>query len=152
MGRHRVFEASKSKALLHTAGAGLFVLGGVSMMDERPLLGWFTTLLFGSFALISTVRLFSDAESLRLDEDGFEIAGIFKRSRFRWRDVQSIRMATIQGISVIAVDCKNGVLHRSKVSRSLALMDAKIANIYDVPPKELCAILAEWHARHGGAT
>jgi hypothetical protein len=122
------------------------------MMNERPFFAWFTVLLFGVFALMGAVRLFSDAESLRLDKNGFEITGVFKRSRFQWKDIKSIRLATIQRVSVIAVDYKDGDLRRNKVSRSLVQMDAKIANIYDVPLNEILLILKEWHERYGNTT
>ena len=78
--------------------------------------------------------------------------GAFKRSRFLWKDIESISMVKIRGASVIALDYKSGDPRRSQVSRSLAGMDAFIGNIYNVSLKDLCEVLKEWHGRHGRAT
>jgi hypothetical protein len=132
----------------------LFVLAALLVMDKHPLAAWAGVFLFGSFALVGAVLLVTGGASLRLDEQGFEMVGILNRSnRLLWRDIASIRMANLRGASVIALDYKTGHPRRSQVSRSLAGMDATVGNIYNVPLKELCAVLTEWHKRYGsGAT
>lgn len=149
MDSQKIFPICKAKALLHTAGAMVFVLIAASMVNERPFFGWFSVLLFGAFALLGGIRLCSDVESLRLDKNGFEIAGIFKRSRYQWKDIQSIQLTTIQRVSVIAVDCKDDFSRRSKGARTLTRMDAKIANIYDASLDEIYLTLQVWHGRFG---
>ena len=152
MSQERVFRTSKAKALLLIVGAGLFVWGGIYMTTDRPFLGWLVVLLFGACALAGVALLVTGGASLRLDEEGFELVGALKRSRFLWRDIESIHMAKIRGASVIALNYKSGDVRRSQVSRSLVGMDATIGNIYNVPLKDLCAELREWHERHDGAT
>ena len=152
MSQERVFRTSRTKALLLVAGAGLFVWGGIHMASSRPLIGWITVLFFGACAVAGVLLLATGGASLRLDEEGFEMIGAFKRSRFLWKDIESISMAKIRGASVIALDYKSGDPRRSQVSRSLAGMDAFIGNIYNVSLKDLCEVLKEWHGRHGRAT
>ena len=79
------------------------------------------------------------------------MVGMFNRSRFLWKDIASIRMVSIRGTSVIALDYKSSHPRRSQVSRSLAGMDATVGNIYNVPLKDLCAVLTEWHERYGSS-
>jgi len=152
MSREVVFKSSKWKALVLVVGAGLFVWAGFVMMSSRPLVGWAAVLFFGTCALMGVVLLLSGGASLHLDEEGFEMIGAFKRTRFLWRDVESIRINKIRGASLIAIDYKSGHSRRSQVSRSFAGMDTTIGNVYNVSLKELCATLNEWHDRYGSAT
>lgn len=151
MSTEKTFRTSQVKALLLLVGAGLFVWIGVFVAPSNPLIGWATAIFFGACALIGVLLLVKGA-SLRLDEEGFEMVGVFKSSRFRWADIESIRMAKIRGTSVIALDYKDGHARRSQVSRSLAGMDASVGNIYNVSLNELCETLKEWHERHGRDT
>lgn len=122
------------------------------MIDERPLFGWFAALLFGGFGLFGTLRLLTDIESLRLDSYGIEVTEIFGRNRFLWKEIKSIRLTAYRSVSFIAIDFEHGSHRRSRVVRSLARMDAKIANIYEVSLNELFAVLKEWHERYGKTT
>lgn len=151
MGQQRVFRASRAKALLLAVGSGLFVLAAVLIMDKHPVAAWAGVLLFGSCALAGAALLVTGGASLHLDESGFEMVGMFNRSRFLWEEIASIRMANIRGASVIALDYKTGYPRRSQVSRSLAGMHATVGNIYNLPLKDLCAVLTEWHERYGGS-
>ena len=152
MAQQRVFRTSRAKALLLTVGSGLFVLAAMLVMDKHPVAAWAGVLLFGSFALGGAALLVTGGASLRLDQEGFEMVGMLNRSnRFLWKDIASIRMANVRGASVIALDYKSGHPRRSQVSRSLAGMDATVGNIYNVPLKELCSVLTEWHERYGNS-
>lgn len=152
MDRKRIFHICKAKALLHSGIAVLFFFVGVSMIDERPLFGWFSALLFGGFGLFGVLRLLTDIESLCLDNYGIEVTGIFGRNRFLWKEIKSIRLTAYRGVPFIAIDFENSPHRRSKDVRSLARMDAKIANIYEVSLSELFAVLKEWHERYGKTT
>ena len=152
MSRERVFRASKTKALLLIVGAGLFVWGGIFMTAIRPFTGWLVVLFFGACVVTGAVLLATGGASLSVDEEGFELAGVVKRTRFLWKDIESIQMAKIRRASVIAINYKSGDPRRSQLSRSLAGMDAIIGNIYNVPLKELCAILNEWHEHYRRVT
>lgn len=126
------------------------------MLPSRPQQAWCVVIIFGLCALASVVRLFMNSVSLRLDKEGFESIGTFKRTRFLWKDIASIRMGKIRTgkigcTSVIAIDYKSGHPHQSQSSRSLTGMDAALANIYNVPLNDLCRILQERHELHRSA-
>lgn len=152
MRQEQVFRSSKVKTVLHVVGASLFVWGGIHMIASRPLIGWLAVLLFGACALAGIALLVTGGASIRLDKEGFELVGTFKRSRILWKDIEAIHMAKIRGASVIALNYRSGDPRRSQVSRSLAGIDTAIGNIYNVPLKDLCATLKEWHERHRSAT
>lgn len=116
------------------------------------MIGWLTILFFGACALAGLALLVTGGASLRLSEEGIELVGALKRTRFLWKDIESISMAKIRGASVIALNYRSGDPRRSQASRSLAGMDASIGNIYNVSLKELCAVFQEWHERYGRAT
>ncbi len=154
MNQERTFKASRSKALLLTVGAVIFVWLAGLMKDARPLIAWTGIIFFGACAVAGIALLITGGARLRVDEDGFEMIGLFNRgNRYSWKELEAIRMAKIRGASVIAIDYKANHPRRSQVSRSLAGMDASIGNIYNAPLKEICAVLSEWHERYGrGAT
>ncbi len=153
MTRPMIFRAKRSKVVLRIAGASIFVWVGFQIVGNRPLLGSVTMLLFGAAALAGAAGLLRGGASLRLDDEGFEIVGVLNRSRFLWKDIDSIRMAKIRGASVIALDYKSGDPRRSQVSRSLTGMDATIGgNIYEVSLNEICPIMQEWHERYRNAS
>jgi len=146
----KVFNLSTAKVLFIIAGLVVFFWLGVRVIDSRPVLGWVSALLFGVGALAALVILISGRVSLRLDEQGIEQVGIFKRMRLPWKDIESINVAEVRhrGIrvgSVIAINFKLGDPRCSEIARSVVGMDTQIGNIYDVSMKELCTILQSWH-------
>ena len=152
MNREKIFKASRFKALLLFGVAGLFAWTGLHMTASQPLFGGATALLFGAIALIGALVLVKGGVTLRLDEEGVEMVGLFKTSHFRWSDIESIRMAKIRGATVIALNYKSGGARRSQVSRSLTGMDAAVGNMYNISLKDLAETLIEWHERYGNAT
>jgi hypothetical protein len=151
MGNVRVFRTSRTKAFFLFAGSALFVWVGLYVAGSRPLLGWATAVFAGACTLLGLVTLVTGGASLRLDEQGFKIAGVLRTSGFRWVDIESIRMAKIRGASIIALDYRKGDPRRSQVSRALAGMDATVGNIYGISIEDLCAVMKEWHERYGSA-
>lgn len=156
MNHQLVFRTNKSKILLHTIGSGLLVLLGIHMLPSCPQSAWFVVIIFGLCTLSGVVRLFMNSVSLRLDEEGFESIGTFKRTRFLWKDLESIRMGKIRTgkigyISVISIDYKSGHPQQIQTSRLLTGMDAALTNIYNVPLNDLCRILQEWHELYRSA-
>ena len=150
MKQEKVFKSSPWKALFYALGSSLFVFGGVLMVDDRPLLSWVVILLFGALALAFLLLLVKGGASLRLDDEGFEMVGVFKRKRFRWKEIESISLAKIRGAQVIALDYKTGDTRGSRASRLLAGMDASIGDIYRVSLSDLCDVLNQWHERYRG--
>lgn len=152
MNQEKTFEPCPGKLLLAVVGCGLFVLVGLSIGSANPLLDRATVLVFGVLGVIGLVKLMKGKGLLRLDQNGFEFDGVFKRHRYRWMDIESISMVKIRGVSVIAFNFRKGDPRRSQISRSLAGMDGRLGNAYTVPLNEVCETMKEWHRRYAGAT
>ena len=149
----KIFEPCPAKLLLAVVGCIFFVLAGLIIENTNPWLSKAVVLLFGTFGVIGLVKLVKGKGLLRLDQHGFEFDGVFIRHRYRWKDIESIRMMKIRGVSVLAFNFRKGHPRRSQFSRSLigGGMDGTLGNGYTVPLQDVCETMKEWHERYADA-
>lgn len=152
--QEKIFEPCPAKLLLAVVGCGLFVLAGLVIGSTHPWLTKATVLLFGAFGVIGLVKLVKGKGLLRLDQNGFEFDGLFVRHRYRWKDIESISMMKVRGVSVLAFNFRKGHPRRSEFWRSFtgSGMDGTLGNAYTVPLNDVCDTMREWHERYAGAT
>ncbi len=139
------------KLFLLTLASVVFVLLGMFMIGRDPFMAWLCIVLFGAAGLRGLSLMATESPSLQLDRDGFEMWGLVKRVRFRWADIESIRLTRVRHNQVIAISYRKGHPRRSSVSRSVGGMDASIGNVYETPLDALCKKMNEGHARYGRA-
>ncbi len=146
-----VYPASKRKALLLLLGSAAFVALGLWLRKEHPFVGWSCIAFFGLGIPAALTMFLPSAVYLRLDEQGIEMASLFKKQWIGWNDVEAFELAQIQGTKMIAIlyssDYQEQKLLR-KASAALAGMEGGIANNYSAPLQEILKSLREWHARY----
>lgn len=152
--QEKIFEPCPAKLLLAVVGCGLFVLAGLIIGSSSPWLARAAVLVFGTLGVIGLVKLVKGKGLLRLDQDGFEFDGIFNRHRYRWKDIESISMTKIRGVSVLAFNFRKRHPRRSQFWRSLfgSGMDGTLGNGYTVPIQDVCETMKAWHQQYAGAT
>ena len=148
----RVVSTSTVKLSGALVGAAVCMWLGFLAINREPFTAWLVIIVCGVGALVVVALLLSGGSSLRLDQEGVEQVNMFRRTRFLWKDIESINMTKTRGGSVIALNFKSGHPRHSEVSRSLVGIDAVLGNIYSVSLEELCAELQNWHQRYGKAS
>jgi hypothetical protein len=149
----RVFPASRWKALALLLGSIAFVVLGVWMASERPVIGW---LCAGFFALgipASMAMFVPNTIYLKLDPDGFEMGTPFRKHRTLWRDVEGFELAAVKGAKMIAIIYREGYEQQAllrKASAAMAGIEGGIPNSYAASLPEILAALEQWHARYAG--
>jgi hypothetical protein len=87
---------------LKWAGLGLlslvFCVGGIWMIKNGDLAGWYCLVFFGLALLVSIASTLPNASYLKLDAQGFTMCSMFRAHSFRWVDVAGF------GINQIALN------------------------------------------------
>jgi hypothetical protein len=106
-------------------------------------------ILFGLGIPISAVMLLASYK-LRLDDDGFEIAHYFQRTRTAWRDTADFKLVvTPDEAEYVCYNDANstGDLSELEEGEALAGFNAALAAIYGLTPEEMVNLLSAWRAR-----
>jgi hypothetical protein len=70
------------------AGGGL-TAASIWIAAQDDLMGWLSVIFFGLATVVIAASMLPAANSLTLDDDGFEVKHLFVRTRIRWRDTGS---------------------------------------------------------------
>lgn len=147
-----VIRASRLKGLFALVAALIFVVLGVMLIDEKPIIAWGGIVFFGLGIPVGLIFLFRPPE-LRLDSQGFQMVSLFKPAGFAWSDVEGFYMTETSGAKMIGIvfspDCEK--LRRSRRwTEAFTGVAGAVPNIYNRPAEEVCALLNEWRRRHLG--
>jgi len=147
-----VIRGSYGKVLLALAICAGFAAGGVWMIREGELSGWFVSAFFGLGGLgLLAVVLLRGAPGLILDARGFEITGTLRRATFAWSDVDEFFVMSISGAKMVGIAFSSAYTELPRARRFAQLLSGvqgAIADQYQLSPEELCALLNEWRERH----
>src|SRR5690606_27493214 len=86
-GKAETLRPSPARWLAMVAISAVFVWIGLRIMGTHALVAWSCIVFFGLCGVLAVLNLLPGASRLVLDDDGFEIVSLFRRSRVRWRDV-----------------------------------------------------------------
>jgi hypothetical protein len=81
----------------------VFVGAGVWMLTAGEAWGWLPIGFFGLGALVFAALLCSDS-GLTLDAEGFEMRTLFRRKRYRWKEVSEFSILEVQSSAQIMFD------------------------------------------------
>ena len=131
---------------------GLTWIGGV-LLDSHPLLAWACIAFFGLGVAVSAVNLLPGASGLALDEDGFEIVSLFRRSRIAWAEVARFGQVQAGLERLVGFDfvdgARGGRLHRA--NRRISGFDGALPDRYGFPAASLVERMERhrraWHER-----
>lgn len=146
-----IFKASLKKALLLFLGCICFVVLGAWMITEKSVLGWLCVGFFGLGIPVSLLMMRPNTTYLRLDQEGFEIVAMSRRSAFKWTEVEGFHVGKMHGTKMIGIvfspECTKQQAARAFAS-SIAGIEGAIADHYITPIEEVCKIMNEWKIRY----
>jgi hypothetical protein len=123
------------------AGMGAFsVYGGVASVA-----GWGLLAIGGILMLIAIVQLLPGAASLTLDEDGFHVTGLYRRTSYRWDEIEGFGVYQANGKKKM---CGFNFLEGSRpksflmnMSRSKIGYEAALGDLYGPDPDALAEMM-----------
>ncbi len=145
-----LLPASKQRAAQILLACVGFLVLGLWLKSEQPIVGWLTIVGCGAGIPIATSMLVTDRFYLRLDSDGLEMGGLTKPFRAAWGEVDGFEIVTLNRTRMIAIhfneDHQRQRLLRGAV-KEFTGVEGAIPNSYGVPLEEVLARLQEWHRR-----
>ncbi len=151
-------QASRTKNLGLLLLCLAFVLGGVWMIQDGEKLGWLVMGFFGLGPPVFLVQMLPGASYLQLDEDGFTFCNLYRRTRIRWRDVESFGVVNLgaggfRSRRMVGFDYVSGHPDHGRgraLSKSLAGVEGALPDNYGWDVEELAALMNELRRRAYG--
>lgn len=142
---------SRNKWLLVLALAVALMLGVSLVIGNGDAIGWSALLFLAAVALFAYISLLLPSlGALTLDRDGFELVGLFRRFRIRWRDASGFvaaYMPRTQQRYVLFDDAAPDMRLLAKLSTAVAGHSSALTGMYEVPADELAWLMASWRER-----
>ena len=141
---------SRRRWLLIFLGAAAFTAIGIWMVASGNAVGWFVLLFFGLCAAVGLAAMLPGAGGLTLNRDGFEIVNLFRRSSFRWADVDDFGSARIppSGHNMVVFN------HAKAKGRAVATLNvglvgrnAGLPDSYGMSAQALAYVMARWREK-----
>ena len=98
-----VLRGSRGSNLFLIIGSAVFVVIGVLMLDDSDRSGWFVVGFFGLCLLVGLINALPAAAWLRIEEDGFTYASMFRKTSYSWNDVEGFYPRSISGAKMLGV-------------------------------------------------
>jgi hypothetical protein len=141
---------ARTKWLLVFAIGILFAAGGMWMIEDDRLMGWYVLVFFGLTALVAAVAMLPGAGVLALDREGFEVTSLFRRHRIRWRDTTdfaAVRIPPARQSMVAYNDLKQSGSRLAKMNVAIVGRTAAIPDTYGLSADALAQLMAQWRER-----
>lgn len=148
----RVLYPSRSKSVAFLVVSVLFVLGGIWLRDDGPVVAWLTIAFFGLGAAVFSANLLPGSSYLKLTSEGFEQRVLFRTHNEDWINIQhfeAYRNPTSSSRLVGFVYDPNyastarGAAGR-KISRSMVGLDGALPDTYGMSADELAELMNDW--------
>jgi len=147
-----VVAGSRWKVVMVPGICAMFVAGGWFMVSQGEWFGWVVAGFFGPGGLVVlAMLLWRGWPSIVLDDKGFELTAVFRRSRIAWADVDAFFVTSISGAKMLGMDFVPGYepLKRARrLAQFLTGSEGAIPDQYALSPEDLCRLLEEWRRRH----
>jgi hypothetical protein len=114
--------------------------------------GWAVIVFFGAGAIVSMVVLWPGRFNLTLDQDGFTVSGMWRRSRHRWADVSGFKAARIhypggETEMIVFDDCAARGYMLAAVNVKLVGRNSGLPDSYGFDPDALAHLMSQWRER-----
>ena len=146
-----VLRPSKRKWVLVAIGSFLFTALGFFLMPEVGLFGWVLVLFFGACFIVAVLGFVPGASYLKLMPDGFVHCSLWRKNRFRWRDVKDFHVIYMRGHPMIVFDVSGleRVSIMAGLSRFVSGADAALSDTYGLKADDLAKLMNDWKAKFG---
>ena len=109
---------------------------------------WLGTILFGSGIIVFGIQLIPNSAYLRLTKEGFEIKSLFKKSFYKWKDVEQFEVIDIHLNKMIVFRFSQAFEQNIKGRIFAAYLskgfEGGLPSLYGKNAYELANILNEW--------
>jgi hypothetical protein len=126
-------------------GCSLFVAGGVFALPSASVEGVAAIAFFGLGALVAVVHLFPGSSYLELEQSGFTVCNLFRKTRYRWIDVAEFRpVFTDQPKPLVGLRLVPGFPMSTafrKFATQLTGVEGALPGTYGLSATELAALL-----------
>jgi hypothetical protein len=129
-----------------------FVVSGVFMTREQPVMGWFVTSFFGICMIVFLIQLIPGSTELTLTKEGFEMTSLFRKSKIRWTDIESFKIGYLGRNKTVMFDYKESHSKHETgklISKGLSGSHGALPTTYGLKATELLKILNEWKNKYG---
>jgi len=145
-----IFKASRKKALMILAISIGFVVLGVWLAPENPIIGWLCVGFFGLGIPVSLLMMRPNSAYLKLTPEGIEIVAAYRTTRIKWSEVEGFYVGSISGAKIIGVAYSPEYQKQEAgraVASALSGMEGAIADSYTASIEDVCRTLNDWKAR-----
>jgi len=148
----QTYKPRNPKTLLLGLVSLIFVVGGVFMTKDEPVMGWFVTSFFGICLLVFLVQLIPGSTELTLTEEGFEMTSLFRKSMTLWSDIEKFKLGYLGKNKTVMFDYNES--HKKQetgklISKELSGSHGALPSTYGLKASELLKILNEWKNKYG---
>lgn len=149
----QIYRPKNPKTILLGLVCLAFVITGVFMTKDQPVMGWFVTSFFGICMIVFLIQLIPGSTELTLTKEGFEMTSLFRKSVTRWTDIESFRMGYLGRTKTVMFDYVDGhkKYHTGKfIAKELSGSHGALPTTYGFKATELLKILNEWKNKYDG--
>ena len=90
-------RSSRAKASLLLLGCSVFVVAGVVVLRVAPIAGYAAIAFFGLGVVVGLIQLLPNSSYLELEERGFTICNLFRKSFLPWQEIAEFFPMTVGG-------------------------------------------------------
>jgi len=149
--KSQTYRPGVLKTVLLGLGSLLFVVSGIFMADDDPIIGWLAISFFGIGLLVFIVQLIPGSTELTLTEEGFVMTSLFRKRTTKWSDVESFKIGYLGRSKTIMFDFVEGHNRQTTgklISKALSGSHGALPITYGLKATELLQILNEWKNKH----
>ena len=127
-------------------GCSAFVVAGIVMLRNEPIAAYAAIAFFGLGAVVALVQLLPNSSYLELEERGFTICNLFRKSFMPWHEIAEFFPMTVGGTGrpMVAVRFAPGSTANAsarKFAVALAGAEGALPDTYGRTAEELAELL-----------
>jgi len=129
----------------------IFTVGGIFMLMDGETFGWFVSGFFGICLIVAIIGLLPNANYLKLDKNGFEMCTLFKKSAYRWEDIQLFRSGKVHVKTMVMFNFSEDFQkHKTmrKVNAKIAGKEGALPDTYGLKAEELADLMNDYRQKH----
>lgn len=147
-----IIKPKNSKSIFYLLVSCVFIYGGILMVADDNLLGYFPIIFFGLCFLIFVCQLIPGCTELKLSKNGFTTTTLFRSHFTSWDVVESFNCGYLGANKTIYFDFIDE--HRQyelskKISKKLTNSHAALPHLFGTDQTELLNTLNEWKSKYG---
>ena len=147
-----ILRPTAYKMILYALICAGFMAISFFLLKERPGLGWFSIILFGSGLVIFIMQLIPGASQLELNEEGFIITSLYRSNMTRWSDVKVFKQGYLGRSKAVMFDYvyshKKASTMKS-ISKEISGSHGALPDTYGMKAEELLELMNSWKERYG---